>query len=112
MIRQQLRECTGFQWDDGNSEKNWVRHGVTRSECEQLFFNHPLIVAPDVKHSQEEARYYALGHTDAHRLLFVVFTFRDELTTSLIRVISARDMTKKERRNYEKERERDTSFRQ
>ena len=110
-MHKRLRECTGFQWDEDNSGKNWIRHGVTDSESEQVFFNRPLIVAPDVKHSQQEVRYYALGRTDAHRLLFVAFTVRDEVTTSLIRVISARDMTRKERRKYEEKRKRDASLR-
>ena len=110
-MHKRLRECTGFQWDEGNSDKSRIRHGVTDSECEQILFNRPLIVAPDVRHSQKEARYYALGRTDAWRLLFVAFTFRDDLTTNLIRVISARDMTKRERRKYEGKRKRDASLR-
>lgn len=65
-------------------------------ECEQVFFNEPLLAQDDIKHSQEEARYYVLGQTDKKRLLFVVFTIRNDL----IRVISARDMSKKERKVY------------
>ena len=91
-----LRSCTGFDWDKGNSEKNWLKHNVTPSECEQIFFNHPLTIKDDTHHSKDEIRYYALGHTDAKRLLFIVFTIRREL----IRVISARDMSKKERGVY------------
>ena len=93
-----LKNCTGFDWDTGNSEKNWFKHKVTLSECEQIFFNHPLVIQYDEQHSHHEKRYYALGHTDAKRLLFVVFTIRREL----IRVISARDMSKKERGVYRK----------
>ena len=93
-----LAECTGFQWDRGNFLKNWEKHGVHGSECEQLFFNRPLLVVPDTRHSKRESRYYALGQADAGRLLFVVFTIR----ATLIRVISARDMSHKERREYEK----------
>lgn len=92
-----LTECEGFEWDKGNILKSWERHKVTASECEQIFFNKPLIAAEDVKHSQKEPRYFALGHTDAVRHLFIVFTLR----TNLIRVISARDMNRKERRVYE-----------
>jgi uncharacterized DUF497 family protein len=93
---ERLRGATGFQWDAGNAEKNWLSHGVTTTECEQLFFNRPLIVAPDVAHFKVEDRYYVLGQTDAGRELFLVFTVRGEM----IRVISARDMSRKERKVY------------
>ena len=92
-----LRECTGFDWDAGNNTKNHDKHGVTCGECEQLFFNRPLIVRSDTAHAIVEPRYYALGKTDAERLLFVVFTIRG----TLIRVISARDMTESESERYE-----------
>lgn len=88
--------CTGFEWDEGNSLKNWLLHQVTTGECEQVFFNEPLVVFDDVKHSRDEQRWFLLGKTDASRFLFVVFTVRK----NLIRVISARDMNKKERRIY------------
>ncbi len=94
---ERLARCTGFDWDEGNVLKNWVKHRVTAAECEQIFFNHPLVIAEDVEHSQAEGRSYALGQTDAGRFLVVVFTFR----RTLIRVISARPMTKKERKEYE-----------
>jgi len=94
---EELEGCSGFQWDEGNADKNWIRHRVSRSECEQVFFNRPLVVHGDRRHSDDEDRFFALGHTDTGRLLFVVFTLRGEL----IRVISARDMTPKERRKYE-----------
>ena len=93
-----LKECTGFQWDKHNIQKNWEKHKVSPSESEQAFFNTPLIVAKDVKHSQIEERYYALGKTNLDRRLFLAFTIRKKL----IRVISSRDMTKKERKIYEK----------
>ena len=92
-----LSQCAGFQWDAGNSRKNWDKHRVTGSECEQVFFNQPLLIRDDVTHSELESRHYALGRTDADRLLFVVFMVRD----NLIRVISARDMSRRERRVYE-----------
>jgi uncharacterized DUF497 family protein len=91
-----LEKCTGFQWDDGNLDKNWYLHQVTNSECEEVFFNLPIIIAPDVRHSQREQRFYALGRTDANRWLFIAFTVRD----TLIRVISAREMNKRETRKY------------
>ena len=98
--RQALDECTGFEWDDGNSEKNWVTHGVACGEAEEAFFNVPLILAPDRDHSRIEDRYYGLGVTNVGRALFVVFTIRDDL----VRVISARDMSHGERRVYEQAR--------
>ncbi|MGV8074186.1 MAG: BrnT family toxin [Syntrophobacteraceae bacterium] len=97
MDLKQVPTCTGFEWDEGNSEKNWAKHRVTRSECEQIFFNFPFVVADDQKHSKEEPRYYALGKTDNGRRLFVVFTIRG----SVIRVISARDMNRNEKRIYD-----------
>jgi len=93
----EILKCTGFQWDSGNSEKNWISHQVTKLECEQVFFNQPLIIGDDEKHSQNENRYFALGQTDNARLLFIVSTIRE----NLIRVISARDMNKKEREVYQ-----------
>jgi len=91
-----IRQCKGFNWDDGNSEKNWILHRVSRSESEQVFFNEPFFVMDDTKHSQIEKRWFLLGQSDFRRLLFIVFTIRGDL----IRVISARDMHKKEREIY------------
>lgn len=87
---------TGFQWDEGNSEKNWRRHQVTQVEAEQVFFNRPVLVSRDPKHSGAEVRYFALGRTDADRKLAIVFTLRG----SSLRVISARPMRRRERRVY------------
>jgi uncharacterized DUF497 family protein len=95
--RNRLQACTGFQWDDGNATKNWNKHDVSQAECEQVFFNQPLIVRRDRRHPEVESRYYALCRTDAERLLFVCFTVREDL----IRVISARDMSPSETRRYE-----------
>ncbi|RPJ22216.1 MAG: BrnT family toxin [Chloroflexi bacterium] len=92
-----LSHITGFDWDESNREKNWEKHGVLASECEEVFFNLPLLLQPDSAHSQKELRYYVLGHTAAGRSLFIVFTIREDK----IRVISARDMSKKERSIYE-----------
>jgi uncharacterized protein len=93
----ELARCTGFEWNEGNSEKNWQLHQVTRTECEEVFFNRPILVAPDVGHSQREVRYAALGITNLNRRLAIVFTIR----STLVRVISARDMSRRERRVYE-----------
>jgi uncharacterized protein len=92
-----LQDCVGFQWDSGNIDKNWKSHQTTQIECEQVFFNRPLLLADDLKHSIKEKRYYVLGRTNKNRQLFIAFTVRD----SHIRVISARDMSKKERIIYE-----------
>jgi uncharacterized DUF497 family protein len=92
-----LPEFEGFDWDDGNIEKNWLSHQVTPQEAEQVFFNRPLVVADDAKHSRLEKRYMVLGQTDENRVLFIAFTLRKKR----IRVISARDMNRKERKVYE-----------
>ena len=91
-----INSCIGFQWDKGNSEKNWEKHKVTKNACEQVFFNLPLLVEQATEHSAIEKRWFILGQTDARRLLFIVFTIRDQL----VRVISARDMNKREKEIY------------
>ncbi|MEA1946158.1 MAG: BrnT family toxin [Thermodesulfobacteriota bacterium] len=87
----------GFQWDQGNIDKSLIKHDVENWECEQVFFNRPLLVLDDPKHSISEKRWAAFGKTDADRLLIVIFTKRD----NLIRVISAREMNNKERKFYD-----------
>lgn len=87
----------GFEWDEGNITKNWEKHKVSHFECEEIFFNKPLIVQKDREHSEIEARFFVLGRTNRGRLLFIVFTFRNDK----IRIISARDVIVKERRKYE-----------
>jgi uncharacterized DUF497 family protein len=91
-----LDACTGFEWDEGNAHKNWERHQVTPEEAEDVFFNEPLVVRGDVRHSKLEKRYYALGRTGGERCLFVAFTIRGDL----LRVISVRDMNRNERDAY------------
>jgi|SRR5579862_2681335 len=91
-------QITGFDWDRGNARKN-EKHGVTQAEIEQVFHNAPLIVASDIKHSQQEDRYHALSRADAGRKLHVTFTLR--VNQTLIRPISARDMNAKEKLIYE-----------
>ena len=93
----EFADCTGFEWDAGNAEKNWELHDVSRGEAEEIFFNRPLVVAPDAGHSRREARFAALGRTEEGRRLTIVSTLRG----TLIRVISARDMSRRERRIYE-----------
>jgi uncharacterized DUF497 family protein len=89
---------SGFEWDDGNRRKN-DKHGVSISEAEQVFFNLPLLILEDANHSQREPRLHALGKTDLSRLLHITLTLRQH--ASLIRVISAREMHRKERAIYE-----------
>ena len=91
-------KITGFNWDDGNARKN-DKHGVSMAEAEQVFFNAPLLLLEDSAHSQQEPRLHALGKTDEGRALHITFTLRQSNT--LIRVISARNMHKKERAIYE-----------
>lgn len=91
-----LPDFEGFDWDEANVQKNWITHQVTPQETEEIFFNRPLIVTDDAKHSGTEKRFLVLGQTDENRPLFIVFTVRKRR----IRVISARDMNRKERKVY------------
>lgn len=93
-----LSKVIGFEWDEGNSRKN-DQHGVSMAEAEQVFFNSPLLVLPDPRHSEAELRFLALGKTNEGRRLHITFTLRD--AGQFIRVISARDMHRKERVIYE-----------
>lgn len=89
-------DITGFEWDKGNIDKNWILHQVTNSEAEEIFFNAPLIINI-AQYSADEPRYIAFGITDSGRKLITVYTIRN----NKIRVISARDMSRKEREVYD-----------
>lgn len=89
-------DMDGFDWDNWNRDKNWIKHKVTYRECEEVFFNSPRVTYKDIKHSGIEKRHGILGKTDNKRLLHITFTVR----VNLIRIISARDMDKKERAKY------------
>jgi len=89
-------QLESFEWDKWNVEKNVIKHKVTPDECEGLFFNNPLLEEIPTTKEQREHRYYALGITDKGRKLTLIFTIRRKR----IRVISARDMSRKERRHY------------
>ena len=91
-----LETCVGFAWDADNTGKNWDRHQVTPEEAEEVFFLEPLVIRSDVRHSRNEKRYYALGQSGTGRRLFVSFTIRRDL----IRVISVRDMNRRESELY------------
>lgn len=87
-----------FDWDEGNKEKNRQKHKVDFRECEEAFFNKPLLILEDKEHSQSETRFFAFGVTDSGRRLAIAFTLRG----NRIRVISARPQSKGERKTYEK----------
>lgn len=89
-----------FDWDEGNNAKNELKHNVRRHESEEMFLSNPLVVY-DEEHSQKEERYAAYGETLMGRLLSIIFTLRNDK----IRVISARDQDKQERRIYEQYRQ-------
>lgn len=91
-----LAGLEGFAWDAGNSDKNWRSHQVRQAEAEQVLLNRPLVFALDLKHSGTEARFFTLGRTDSGRHLAIVFTTRG----ALVRVISARPMSRAERKIY------------
>ena len=88
----------GFDWDEGNRQKNWLGHRVSAKECEEIFFDENKKIAEDSKHSVKEKRHLIIGKTRADRLLYAVFTVRKQK----VRIISARDLNKKERHLYEK----------
>ena len=96
-----LDRIEGFDWDEGNARKSADKHGVGQAEAEQVFLNEPLLLAEDARHSRAEPRFHALGRTDAGRLVHVTFTLRHGGTK--VRVISARDMSRKERTRYEQD---------
>lgn len=93
-----LNEIVGFDWDAGNLRKSQDKHDVSMVEAEQIFFNQPLFLVEDARHSIDESRFHAFGHTDGDRLLHITFALRE--SGSLIRVISARDMSRPERKWY------------
>lgn len=92
-----LTKIIGFEWDKGNIDKSYQKHGITPNEAEEVFLDKNAGIEKDIKHQEAEERYIAIGMTLNEKLLFVVFTVRD----SVIRVISARRANKKERRLYE-----------
>ena len=93
-----FKAISGFDWDAGNRDKDRHKHGVTTSECEEVFFNLPTLFQPDPAHSKAEERYFILGQTNSGRHLFIAFTIRNDK----IRIISACDMSRKETEIYER----------
>lgn len=98
MKQENWKKIEHFDWDEGNREKNWKKHKVTIKEAEEVFLNKPQSVFEDIKHSLKEKRYAIVGKNNFGRLLIVFFTIRK----NQIRIISARDQSKAERRKYEK----------
>jgi uncharacterized DUF497 family protein len=96
-----MRDIEGFEWDEANELKSLAKHGVGPREIEQVFVNSPLLLLNDEKHSLSEKRFHAYGKTSAGRLLQVSFTLRGGET--VIRIISARPMSRKERLRYAEE---------
>lgn len=94
-----LSNIDGFDWDEHNINKNKLKHGVDISECEEVFYNKPQIVAFDKSHSQKEDRYSLIGNTTKGKRLTIIFTLRN----GKIRVISARAQSNKERKLYDEE---------
>jgi uncharacterized DUF497 family protein len=95
-LSRRLREAVGFDWDDGNVEKNWTKHAVRFTECEEVFYHAPLVAPAPARRGPGEERFVARGETALGRLLSIIFTFRGDR----VRVISARDMSRKERLEY------------
>src|SRR5438132_6815620 len=89
-------KLVGFDWDEGNKQKNWDKHQVDYRECEEVFFNQPLLINEDTKHSSHEKRYYVLGRSDTGKTLFLLFTLR----SNKIRLIQLPNQTKKKRKKY------------
>ena len=100
-----FEKVEGFDWDKANKDKNWEKHGVKNREAAEVFFNKPLIVNFDKRYSKNEVRFQTLGRTNENRKLFIVFTIRN----NKIRIISARNIIKKERRVYEKQKTKTNS---
>lgn len=96
---QVFKNPLAFEWDEGNKDKNFVKHKVTNEECEEIFFDPKKKIAEDIFHSGKEQRNIVIGKTKLGRYLFLVFTIRN----NKVRIISARDLSKKERFLYEKE---------
>jgi len=96
-----LSQTFEFDWDDGNSRKSADKHDVGQREAEEVFLDPRFLVLLDEKHGAEETRYHAFGRTAAGRRLQVSFTLRQNGT--LVRVISVRAMSRRERSRYEEQ---------
>ncbi len=97
MLMKLLPKPIKFEWNKGNINKNLIKHKIKNEEAEEIFVNQPIVWLKDEKHSSQEARQMVLGKTDKGRLLSVIYTIRK----NQVRIISARIMSRKERRLYE-----------
>lgn len=97
LIPELFPDVEAFDWDAGNMEKSEDKHTVSWTEAEQVFFNRPMVVA-ESQTADRESQHFALGNTNAGRQLTIVFTIRGRS----LRVISARPMSRRERRVYGK----------
>jgi len=104
LTKRYFPEPIEFDWDEGNSEKNWARHHVSQIEAESAFFNSPRFFRFDSSHSKGEDRFICLGKTKELRHLFISYTIRD----SKVRIISARDMTPREFEEFRKYEEKNS----
>jgi uncharacterized protein len=92
-----LKKIIGFEWGQGNIDKSYQKHGITPNEAEEVFLDEDILLLKDIKHSQREERFKAIGKIAKGDILFLAFTVRK----NNIRIISARTANKKERRMYE-----------
>lgn len=95
-----------FEWDEGNIDKSIIKHDVSNQEAEEVFNNEPKYILKSRRSSITEKRYMLWGATNKDRQLTVIFTLRN----SRIRVVSARPISRKERRNYEQKIKTDTKI--
>jgi uncharacterized DUF497 family protein len=86
-----------FAWEPAKAAINLEKHGVSFDEAATVFRNPLAKVLPDPTHSQGEERAIMIGHSEGGRLLLVVFMQREDR----IRIISAREVSRRERREYE-----------
>lgn len=94
-----FKKVKAFEWDSGNIDKNWKKHRVANKESEEAFLDKFLLTGRDIKHSTLEVRHLLYGQSKKGKYLAISFTFR----FNFIRIISARQMNKKEIINYEKQ---------
>ena len=92
-----LSKFKGFEWDKGNIDKSYQKHGITPNEAEEAFVDKDILLLEDIKQSQKELRFEAIGRIIKGDILFLAFTARGDK----IRIISVRKANKKERRRYE-----------
>jgi uncharacterized protein len=86
-----------FEWDDTKAAINLRKHGISFEEAKTLFDNPLALIFDDEAHSIDERREIIIGHSQNSRLLLVSFTER----SNVIRIISARLATRREREDYE-----------